>query len=118
MKHNYWICTLLLIIPRPPLATAEALNSMALTASHLTADADLARYATYDAVSENVRALGQRMTQAIDQLAARDHIRLPAPMTDSDRRLVNRLEHLQGDEFDLAYGSMIQAQTQSESDHP
>ena len=89
-------------------------SSVDRTASRLNAEAQLAHYANYYAASAEVRDLGRRMTAAVEERAASQHIGLSSSMTDSDRRLVRRLETLQGDDFDVAYLGMIQGGTVTE----
>jgi hypothetical protein len=74
-----------------------------VTASRLSADAALARYAIYHAASGTVRDLGRQRTAMIQQYALARHIQLPSSMSERDLRMVKRLERLEGDDFDVAF---------------
>ncbi len=78
-------------------------TSRELTASRLSAESALARYAVYHAASGTVRDLGRQRTAMIQQYALARHIQLPSSMSERDLRMVKRLERLEGDDFDVAF---------------
>ena len=70
----------------------------------------LGHLATARAQSEPVKQFGQRMvadhqkaSQEVKQLAAQEHIDLPADMPPMHKELVDQLSKLSGKEFDRAY---------------
>ena len=115
MRSPHWIAVLLLTCAAPVSLRADVPGHLAARseesvdqlASRLNRDAELARYATYFAASFHGRDLGRQMAAIIERRAASEHIRVPAAMNDSDRRIVHWLESLQGDDFDVAYMTTV-----------
>ena len=90
-------------------AVAPSASSAGCASSRLSAEMRLSRYATYYAASFSVRELGRQMTTVIERRAKNHDVSLTSLMDPADRRTVQRLESLQGDDFDMAYMSLLSA---------